>query len=156
MMKDDVFIASLVQYGFLDQVYSRIKNELRYLPDMNELRMVVSAADSLSRYYIEMGSNPVTEEEALEFIEDCSKYPSYVIPGLDMPWEEYGPFGKVANDGRALEIINTLKRSSLATSLDDHPQGVSLKQAAMEAREASAKLFDKNVGADSPTRRDER
>lgn len=43
MMKDDVFIASLVQYGFLDQVYSRIKNELRYLPDMNELRMVVSA-----------------------------------------------------------------------------------------------------------------
>lgn len=100
--------------------------------------------------------NPVTEEEALEFIEDCSKYPSYVIPGLDMPWEEYGPFGKVANDGRALEIINTLKRSSLATSLDDHPQGVSLKQAAMEAREASAKLFDKNVGADSPTRRDER
>lgn len=75
---------------------------------------------------------------------------------LDMPWEEYGPFGKVANDGRALEIINTLKRSSLATSLDDHPQGVSLKQAAMEAREASAKLFDKNVGADSPTRRDER
>lgn len=29
-------------------------------------------------------------------------------------------------------------------------------QAAMEAREASAKLFDKNVGADSPTRRDER
>ena len=40
MMKDDVFIASLVQYGFLDQVYSRIKNELRYLPDMNELRMV--------------------------------------------------------------------------------------------------------------------
>lgn len=102
------------------------------------------------------GSNPVTEEEALEFIEDCSKYPSYVIPGLDMPWEEYGPFGKVANDGRALEIINTLKRSSLATSLDDHPQGVSLKQAAMEAREASAKLFDKNVGADSPTRRDER
>ena len=150
------FIASLVQYGFLDQVYSRIKNELRYLPDMNELRMVVSAADSLSRHYIEMGSNPVTEEEALEFIEDCSKYPSYVIPGLDMPWEEYGPFGKVANDGRALEIINTLKRSSLATSLDDHPQGVSLKQAAMEAREASAKLFDKNVGADSPTRRDER
>lgn len=148
MMKDDVFIASLVQYGFLDQVYSRIKNELRYLPDMNELRMVVSAADSLSRHYIEMGSNPVTEEEALEFIEDCSKYPSYVIPGLDMPWEEYGPFGKVANDGRALEIINTLKRSSLATSLDDHPQGVSLKQAAMEAREASAKLFDKNVGAD--------
>lgn len=156
MMKDDVFIASLVQYGFLDQVYSRIKNELRYLPDMNELRMVVSAADSLSRHYIEMGSNPVTEEEALEFIEDCSKYPSYVIPGLDMPWEEYGPFGKVANDGRALEIINTLKRSSLATSLDDHPQGVSLKQAAMEAREASAKLFDKNVGADSPTRRDDR
>lgn len=76
MMKDDVFIASLVQYGFLDQVYSRIKNELRYLPDMNELRMVVSAADSLSRHYIEMGSNPVTEEEALEFIEDCSKYPS--------------------------------------------------------------------------------
>ena len=75
MMKDDVFIASLVQYGFLDQVYSRIKNELRYLPDMNELRMVVSAADSLSRHYIEMGSNPVTEEEALEFIEDCSKYP---------------------------------------------------------------------------------
>lgn len=38
----------------------------------------------------------------------------------------------------------------------DTPQGVSLKQAAMEAREASAKLFDKNVGADSPTRRDER
>lgn len=36
------------------------------------------------------------------------------------------------------------------------PQGMSLKQAAMEAREASAKLFDKNVGADSPTRRDER
>lgn len=98
--RDEVFaqIASLVQYGFLDQVYSRIKNELRYLPDMNELRMVVSAADSLSRHYIEMGSNPVTEEEALEFIEDCSKYPSYVIPGLDMPWEEYGPFGKVAND----------------------------------------------------------
>lgn len=115
-----------------------------------------SPQPTLSRHYIEMGSNPVTEEEALEFIEDCSKYPSYVIPGLDMPWEEYGPFGKVANDGRALEIINTLKRSSLATSLDDHPQGVSLKQAAMEAREASAKLFDKNVGADSPTRRDER
>lgn len=153
---DDVFIASLVHYDYLDRAFSRIKDELRYLPDMNELRMVVSAADSLSRHYIEMGSNPVTEEEALEFIEDCSKYPSYVIPGLDMPWEEYGPFGKVANDGRALEIINTLKRSSLATSLDDHPQGVSLKQAAMEAREASAKLFDKNVGADSPTRRDER
>lgn len=52
MMKDDVFIASLVQYGFLDQVYSRIKNELRYLPDMNELRMVVSAADSLSHAII--------------------------------------------------------------------------------------------------------
>lgn len=153
---DDVFIASLVHYDYLDRAFSRIKDELRYLPDTDELRMVVSAADSLSRHYIEMGSNPVTEEEALEFIENCSKYPSYVIPGLDMPWEEYGPFGKVANDGRALEIINTLKRSSLATSLDDHPQGVSLKQAAMEAREASAKLFDKNVGADSPTRRDER
>lgn len=137
-------------YDERDAVFAQIASEDGWL------RMVVSAADSLSRHYIEMGSNPVTEEEALEFIENCSKYPSYVIPGLDMPWEEYGPFGKVANDGRALEIINTLKRSSLATSLDDHPQGVSLKQAAMEAREASAKLFDKNVGADSPTRRDER
>lgn len=155
-MKDDVFIASLVQYGFLDQVYSRIKNELRYLPDMNELRMVVSAADSLSRHYIEMGSNPVTEEEALEFIEDCSKYPSYVIPGLDMPGDEYGPVGTVAKNEQALEIINTLKQSSVAVSIGYQPQGVKLKQAAMEAREASAKLFDKNVGADSPTRRDER
>ena len=135
-----------------------IANTYIYLDDPNLLAVIDNPDFDLFEDIVGWlnYTNPVTEEEALEFIEDCSKYPSYVIPGLDMPWEEYGPFGKVANDGRALEIINTLKRSSLATSLDDHPQGVSLKQAAMEAREASAKLFDKNVGADSPTRRDER
>ena len=53
-MKDDVFIASLVQYGYLDRVFSKIKEELRYLPNTDELRKVVSATDAFSHSYIEM------------------------------------------------------------------------------------------------------
>lgn len=73
-----------------------------------------------------------------------------------MPEDEYGPIGTVANDEQALEIINTLKRSSLVSSLDDQSQGVSLKQAAMESREASAKLAEENGGTDDPDGKDER
>ncbi|MBV6383097.1 hypothetical protein HIU56_02925 [Enterococcus faecium] len=155
-MTDDIFIASLEQYGYLDQVFSRIKEELRYLPDTDELRKVVSAAAAYSRTYTEMGSETISREAASEFIDECSKHPAVTISGLDLPGDEYGPVGTVAKSEQAAGIIKTLKRSSLASSLGDQPQGVSLKQAAMEAREASAKLFDKNVGADGPTRRDER
>ena len=61
-MKDDVFIASLVQYGYLDRVFSKIKEELRYLPNTDELRKVVSATDAFSHSYIEMGSETITRE----------------------------------------------------------------------------------------------
>ena len=50
-MKDDVFIASLVQYGYLDRVFSKIKEELRYLPNTDELRKV-SLPPMLSRTVI--------------------------------------------------------------------------------------------------------
>ena len=53
-MKDDVFIASLVQYGYLDRVFSKIKEELRYLPNTDELRKVVSATDAFSHSYRKM------------------------------------------------------------------------------------------------------
>lgn len=155
-MKDDVFIASLVQYGYLDRVFSKIKEELRYLPNTDELRKVVSAANAYSRNYVEMGSEAITREAASEFIAECSKHPAIIIGGLDMPEDEYGPIGTVANDEQALEIINTLKRSSLVSSLDDQSQGVSLKQAAMESREASAKLAEENGGTDDPDGKDER
>lgn len=155
-MTNDVFIASLEQYGYLDQVFSRIKEELRYLPDTDELRKVVSAAAAYSRIYTEMGSETISREAASEFIDECSKHPIVTISGLDMPGDEYGPVGTVAKSEQAAEIIITLKQSSLASSLNDQPQGVSLNQTVMEAREASAKLYDKNVGADGPTGRDER
>lgn len=64
-MTDDIFIASLEQYGYLDQVFSRIKEELRYLPDTDELRKVVSAAAAYSRTYTEMGSETISSEALL-------------------------------------------------------------------------------------------
>lgn len=155
-MKDDVFIASLVQYGYLDHAFSRIKEELRYLPDTDELRKVVSAANAYSRNYVEMGSEAITREAASEFIDECSKHPAIIIGGLDMPEDEYGPIGTVADNEQALEIINTLKRSSPASSIGDQPQGVSLKQAVMESREASAKLAEVTGGTDEHGGKDER
>lgn len=155
-MKDDVFIASLVQYGYLDQVFSRIKEELRYLPDTDKWRKVVSAANAYSRNYVEMGSEAITREAASEFIGECSKHPANIIGGLDMPEDEYGPIGTVANNEQALEIINTLKRSSPASSIGDQPQGVGLKQAAMESRAASNKLAEVNGGTDEHSGKDER
>ena len=71
-MKDDVFIASLVQYGYLDRVFSKIKEELRYLPNTDELRKVVSATDAFSHSYRKMGSETITREAASEFIDECS------------------------------------------------------------------------------------
>ena len=76
--------------------------------------------------------------------------------GLDMPGDEYGPVGTVAKNEQALEIINTLKQSSVAVSIGYQPQGVKLKQAAIESRTASAKLAEKNASTDCPCGRDER
>ena len=130
-MKDDVFIASLVQYGYLDRVFSKIKEELRYLPNTDELRKVVSATDAFSHSYRKMGSETITREAASEFIDECSKHPAFIIGGLDMPGDEYGPVGTVAKNEQALEIINTLKQSSVAVSIGHQPQCVKLKQAAI-------------------------
>ena len=73
-----------------------------------------------------------------------------------MPGDEYGPVGTVAKNEQALEIINTLKQSSVAVSIGYQPQGAKLKQAAIESRTASAKLAEKNASTDCPCGRDER
>lgn len=69
---------------------------------------------------------------------------------------EKGWVGTVAKNEQALEIINTLKQSSVAVSIGHQPQCVKLKQAAIESRTASAKLAEKNASTDCPCGRDER
>lgn len=64
--------------------------------------------------------------------------------------------GATYEDSRKVDDLLDSHGDKPISAFRKQPQGMSLKQAAMEAREASAKLFDKNVGADSPTRRDER
>lgn len=64
--------------------------------------------------------------------------------------------GATYEDSRKVDDLLDSHGDKPISDFRKQPQGMSLKQAAMEAREASAKLFDKNVGADSPTRRDER
>lgn len=64
--------------------------------------------------------------------------------------------GATYEDSRKVDDLLDSHGDKPISDYRKQPQGMSLKQAAMEAREASAKLFDKNVGADSPTRRDER
>lgn len=112
--------------------------------------------DAFSHSYRKMGSETITREAASEFIDECSKHPAFIIGGLDMPGDEYGPVGTVAKNEQALEIINTLKQSSVAVSIGHQPQCVKLKQAAIESRTASAKLAEKNASTDCPCGRDER
>lgn len=70
--------------------------------------------------------------------------------------ENYNSDIYIPSNTKALEIINTLKQSSVAVSIGHQPQCVKLKQAAIESRTASAKLAEKNASTDCPCGRDER
>ena len=129
-MTDDIFIASLEQYGYLDQVFSRIKEELRYLPDTDELRKVVSAAAAYSRTYTEMGSETISREAASEFIDECSKHPAVTISGLDLPGDEYGLVGTGAKSEQA------------AGSSKKSRRGAKLPAGAAEFTEKEETLFE--------------